>query len=306
MLEKQCDTIVYLGDFFDRCDINAEEATALKRIEWNNLNHHFIIGNHEANTWQLLYTPVDVLNRDNFIIEHEVAKYELDTKTDLYILPYIREDMRKPLTEYLEGFDPSRKNIILSHNDIKGVQYGRFLSEEGFPLTDIERNCDLFINGHIHNLGFLNQRKSILNLGIICGKDFNENAFEHEHCVCIVDTDTLSLDLIENPCGFNFYKLDITSSLDMVRLENLKNNAVVSVRCLDTLLDQVKEKITNLPNIVESRLVIYRDQTPANMEGEEKIIDLSNSNYLDQFTGFIRGHLGEGPVVMHELSEICR
>ena len=44
--ETNCELIVYLGDFFDRAEINSEEISALKEIVWASKPHYFLVGNH--------------------------------------------------------------------------------------------------------------------------------------------------------------------------------------------------------------------------------------------------------------------
>ena len=299
-ISNKCDEVIYLGDFFDRSDLNAEEITALKEVNWNTLPHHFIVGNHESGIHTLVYNSTDVLNKPNFKIEYKVNKYELEN-TDLYILPYFIEDSRKELKEYLKDYSSSKKNIIFSHNDLKGIRYGAFESKEGFSLDEINQYADLFINGHLHNGTWVN--KKILNLGNITGQNFTEDAFNYKHQIAILDTDTLKIDFIENPYAFNFYKIDINSKADLVKVDTLKNNAVVSFKCLDRYVEDLKEKLSTASNICESKTVIHREFTEN--EKEEKV-ELNNSNYLTQFVSFIHDKLGKSDVVEHELGEVCK
>ena len=44
---QNCNTIVCLGDFFDKSELNSEEITALQEIKWANIIHYFLVGNHE-------------------------------------------------------------------------------------------------------------------------------------------------------------------------------------------------------------------------------------------------------------------
>ena len=46
--KQECEGIIYLGDFFDRPDLGAEELTALQEVKWANLKHIFIPGNISA------------------------------------------------------------------------------------------------------------------------------------------------------------------------------------------------------------------------------------------------------------------
>ena len=298
---QNCDKVIYLGDFFDRSDLNAEEISALKTVKWNELPHHFIVGNHESGIHTLVYNSTDVLNKPNFKIEYKPTTYELeDENTDLYILPYFIEDNRKELKDYLKGYDSSKKNIIFSHNDLKGIKYGAFESKEGFSLNEIEECCDLFINGHLHNGTWVT--KKILNLGNITGQNFTEDAFNYKHQIAILDTNTLKIDFIENPYAFNFYKIDINSKSDLNKIDSLKNNAVVSFKCLDKYVEDLKEKLNTTHNICESKTVIHREFE----EKQEEKVELNNSNYLTQFISFIHDKLGKSDVVEHELGEVCK
>ena len=301
---QNCNEIICLGDFFDRSDLTSEEISALKEVNWNtDIVSHFIVGNHESNIASLVYNSTNALNKPNFKIEYKPNKYDIDKYADIYFIPYIIEDDRKELKEYLTDLNPNKKHIIFSHNDIKGIRYGMFESKDGFELTEIENNCDLFINGHLHNGSFLNKKETILNLGNLTGQNFSEDAFNYSHSICILDTETLKLEFFENPFAYNFYKVEINKKIDLHKLDSLKNNAVISIKCLDTCLDDLKEKLTTLPNIVESKTIIYREADES-VEGET--VELGNKDYIKQFSDFIIEKLGSNEIVLHELAEVCK
>ena len=301
--QQECDLIVYLGDFFDRPDITAEEASALKEVKWfDSIPHHFIVGNHEANISSLVYNSTNILKKPNFFIEDIVHKTELED-LDIYWLPYIVEDDRKPLIEYLENYNNEKRHVIFSHNDLKGVQYAQFLSVTGFDLTEIDSCCDLFINGHIHNGSYVDTNKKILNLGNITGQNFNEDAFTYPHLFAILNTETLALEFFENLQALNFYKIKIASKRDLEKLNNLKSNVVISINCDEQYADQVKEKLRQSANIMESRIVIYKNEVS---EESETVVELAAIDYLKQFSTFIIEHLGSDDIVKEELSEVCR
>ena len=297
--DQKCDRVIYLGDFFDRSDLNAEEISALKTVVWNDLPHNFIVGNHESGIHTLVYNSTDVLNKHNFKIEYQPSKLNFDN-VNLYMIPYVIEDNRKELHEYLKDYNKENVNIIFSHNDLKGIKYGAFESKEGFDLKEIEQSCDLFINGHLHNGTWIT--KKILNLGNITGQNFTEDAFNYKHQIAILDTDNLNIEFIENPYAFNFYKIDINSKADLVKIDSLKNNAVVSFKCLDRYVEDLKDKLNNSSNICESKTVIHREFE----EKEEQKVELNNSNYLTQFISFIHDKLGKSDIVEHELGEVCK
>lgn len=93
---NNCDVVICLGDFFDRSDIKSEEATALQEINWVNLPHYFIVGNHEASNKSLTFNSVEVLRKiNNFNIISEPTSLN----NEILLLPYIKESELKSLKE---------------------------------------------------------------------------------------------------------------------------------------------------------------------------------------------------------------
>ena len=301
-LFKDCDEVIYLGDFFDRSDLTAEEITALKEVVWNNKPHHFIVGNHESNISTLFFNSTKALNREDFYIEDKPRKYLTLSNLDIYFLPYIIEDNRKELITYLDK--NSNKKIIFSHNDLKGIRYGAFQSVDGFEISEIEDNCELFINGHLHNGGFVNDKETILNLGNITGQNFSEDAYIYPHYCCTLNTDNLDMQFYENPNALNFYKLEIENEKDFSKLNSLKDNAVLSIKCVEELITDLKELLPTKSNIIESKTIIFRK---AELEDkEDKSSELKTSDYLEQFTQFVFDKLGTNDIIKQELAEICK
>ena len=186
-LEKGCSAIIYLGDFFDKSSLTDKEITASKDILWNNLKHYFIIGNHESGDSGLLFSSTKTLESIDRILISEPKKTDLGN-CELCFLPYITESDRVPLNIYF-GPKTAKPRIILSHNDIAGIQMGPVVSRTGFSIEEIESSCDLFINGHLHNGQAITNK--IINLGNLTGKDFGEDATKYKHNIAILDTDTL-------------------------------------------------------------------------------------------------------------------
>jgi hypothetical protein len=119
----------------------------------------------------------------------------------------------------------------------------------------------------------------------------------------LVDTDTMTYELIENPYAFNFYKIEINTKADLAILNRLSSNAVVSIKCRDTIVAELKELIITLPNIVESRIVITREV--ANGETAEDITDLTVDQYV-KFAECCREKLENNAILEEELSEILK
>src|SRR5574344_2114067 len=127
-----CSFVVCTGDFFDAAVLKAEELTALEDIKWNNLPHMFLVGNHEMGRSDLRYSSAHVFgNIQNASVIDKSCLIQLP-ELDIVLLPYILESDRKPLQEYIKPLNClNNKRIIISHNDIKGIQMGKFESVEG-------------------------------------------------------------------------------------------------------------------------------------------------------------------------------
>ena len=297
--ELRCDYIVSLGDFFDKPDLTSETITACQDIEWSWIQHYHIVGNHDASNSSLVFNSANCLSNDNhrIITEPEVLMLE---DCDICFLPYVTECDRKPLETYFEARYDERPRIILSHNDISGIQLGPVISRTGFSIEEIETNCNLWCNGHLHNGQALTQK--VINLGNCTGKDFGENAFVHSHCIAILDTSTMSLEYIENPYAYNFYKLEISTEADLTILSTLKNNAVISVKCAQHLVEVVRQKIEETSNIIESRVLIVRQYEEA---AETAELDLT-VDHLTRFIECCKANIENSSVLEEELSEICK
>ena len=166
--DKGCDSILCLGDFFDKSHLNASELSALQDIEWSSLPHYFLVGNHEMAEVSLEKSSVHVFKMvpNVTVIEHtDIIK---ENGADIIFIPYTLEENRCEIKDYCEQLGSQNRRLIFSHNDIAGIQFGGYKSQTGFEIEDIKLNCDLFINGHIHNGGWV-EENHILNLGNLTG-----------------------------------------------------------------------------------------------------------------------------------------
>lgn len=303
-VEHKVDCVVYLGDFFDKESLNSMEITALQEIEWNNLPHHFIVGNHESAVNNLEYNSTSVLKKLGFDVIDRPS-FIVTSNTKIHFIPYITEDSRKGLRDYLDT--PYEKNIIFSHNDVAGIQYGGFISKNGFTLDEIFKESTLYINGHLHNQEkfYENNELKLLNLGNITGQNFSEDAFRYKHQIAILDTDTVSIDYITNPHAINFYKIDLEKEDDLSKLSKLQNNVVLSIRCEESLRDDLSKKLEGL----KSRIIAYKETFFKNsdntLDSEKSLPELNSIDHLKQFKEFIINNLGATDVVFQELMEVC-
>ena len=289
---SNCDLIVYLGDFFDKSSLNAPELTALSEICWNYKDHIFLVGNHEMGINNLLYSSayaLDNTGRGSCSIVDEPLSIEA-LNCELCFLPYILEENKESSIKSYFG-ESATKRIIFSHNDISGIQLGKFISKAGFNIEDIESSCNLFINGHLHNEAKITNK--IINLGNLTGQNFSEDGFIYDHHIMILDTDTLTYELLTNPYAINFYK--ITDIEDIYKVKN----AVVTVKTSEENLLTIKQLISNSDSILASRIIVdYTNKT------HDDNYSLLSIDHLNEFRKFVLSELGNSDLIMEELDII--
>lgn len=303
-LNTGCTKVICLGDFFDKENLNSEELSALNEVKWSqNLEHYFLVGNHEMGLNNLTYNSAKVFN----MITHcqTISKPEFLPFSNILFIPYDLKASDRSIKDYFKDGNIPDRLVVLSHNDIKGIQYGKYTSQQGFDLKDIEDNCALFINGHLHNGTYLNERKTILNLGNLTGQNFSENAYQYGHYACVLDLDTLELEFYENPYAFNFYKIDFTNNCTQNQIEDelrkLKNNSVVTVKINEIDTDFVRNCITKCSNIRDNRVIIQPTITERNALKTEDLVKL---DHMKQFYDYILNDLGNNQLVIEELEAI--
>lgn len=302
----KCDYIVSLGDFFDRPDLTSETITACNDIKWSNIMHYSLVGNHDASTSSLVFNSVNSFLADRHQIITEPNALFLDD-CDIFFLPYITECDRKPLDQYFldcnnKPINTGKPRVIFSHNDISGVQMGPVVSRTGFSVEEITNNCDLFINGHLHN--GQNITDKIINLGNLTGKDFGEDASKYSHSVAVLDTKTLQIEYIENPYAYNFYKIQIDTENDLRLLEGLKSQAVVSIKCDSSVVDKTKQRLQELKDkILESRIILIRKFEEAGEDSEELNLTV---DHLARFVDCCKANIEFSTLLEEELCEVCK
>lgn len=304
--EENCDFIICLGDFFDKPELTAEELTALKDIKWSTIPHKFIVGNHEMASNDLTYNSMNALSKIGTVIDK--PDFDVGFGYRLVYLPYVLNSNRKSISDYIsEMYDKElnmwetqeyKSTIILSHNDISGLRYGKYMSTSGFDINDIDNNCDLFINGHLHNQQQVTDK--ILNLGNLTGQNFSEDAEKYSHCAAILDTDTLKINLINNPHALNFYKFDILSESDFYKFDKCKDNSVISIRTYQSLSDKLKVYLSNLNTIINYRLITIPEVIK--IDKSESINQLITTDHIKQFKDYILENIENSTILNDELS----
>lgn len=303
--EKRCEKIIQLGDFFDKAFLSSQELTALKEIKWADIPHIFLCGNHEMGSNDLQYNSLNALNKIGEVITKPTI--DIGFGYEILYLPYILESNRKPLEtiinetaqEYYAGTmitQEAKQRIILSHNDIAGIQYGPILSKQGFTLEEINKNCSLFINGHIHNQEKINEK--VINLGNLTGLNFNEDGLKYKHSAMILDTNTLHYELIDNPYALYFYKLE---SLQKVKDNINRFSKDYSIATIKIKEDENEEARALCDKLFKTYRLLTVFEQVEELDNNTQLLD---TDYIAQFKNYCLQSIGNSDVLKEELSQL--
>lgn len=289
-VERNCDRIVCLGDFFDKSSLSAEEISALSAINWSNIPHIYLVGNHEisrADNTMSSAMAFELLPNSMVVSSPQVEEFQ---DFQLCYLPYILTGKKETLENYLGT--SSKKRVIFSHNDIAGIEYGKYTSEQGFDVSDIIKNCFLFFNGHLHNHSTYS---NLINVGNITGNNFTEDGFKYKHVCLLFDTSTMTYEKIENPYATKFIQLNYPCDL-----ENLPSNSVLLLQCNCDDVSKIKSELEGNNKVLDYKLnVVMSNQKVATFQERKNNID-----YKQVFVDTVYNILGNDNIVKSELEVI--
>ena len=300
---KECEKIIYLGDFFDKPELTAEEISALKEIKWaDGIKHVVLVGNHELGLHNAKYNSAQLFDLLSNFEVIDLPKFDIICGAMYLYLPYIFEEDRKHISDYIDyalrgcSITQEVKGVyVFSHNDMQ-INYAGFMNIDGFTTEDVDKNCTLFINGHLHNGSQFSNKGE--NLGNLTGQNFSENAFEYGHRIMILNTDgqEYTKQYEFNPYAFNFYKVDYDNPKDLSHI--VKSNAVVSFRCQSSKIQELKENIKLCDNIIEYRITSIPNVSEVD---ETKIKELTQVDHIKSFKEYIRSKLDNTEILDSEL-----
>ncbi len=295
-----CEDVISAGDFFDKESLNCEEISALQDVNWSKNHHSFIVGNHESNVSSLEFSSTKFFESIGANVYSTIQRRIINNYVDFYFIPYLTDDRLPKLADII--VDKNKKNVVFAHLDIAGLQYGKYTSQTGMDIKDILENCTLFLDGHLHN-GQTIEKKIVL-IGNLTGQNFNEDALKYEHLaylLTVTDDGAIILDAVENPHAINFYKLTLNEEKDLTILDNLKQNAVVSIICSNNLKETTLNKIYNAPNILEYRLNSIYSSTE--FSSEDSILS-TKVDHIQQFIDLANTKFEASPALSDELMRL--
>lgn len=295
-----CDTILCLGDFFDRANLDAEEITALRDVRFSEgIEHIFLVGNHDAYNMDNSVNISNIfgLSEDFRIIDKPYVIKERGNTGDIELCfwPYNRESEKVDLSQIFGEFNKGTTRYIFSHNDIKGVQYGAAVSTVGIDLQYLTENCTACFNGHIHNGGIVS--RNVTNVGNLTGLNFSEDAFKYKHRCIILDTLTGEAKSITNPYALNFIKMDCKES--SWEETELPDNVVVSASCYIDDVDAVQKWLSE-KNVLSSKVTSVKKD----MNEEDETVSIEKPDHLQMFYKYVMENIGADDITKEEAQKV--
>lgn len=210
--EEGIDTVLHLGDFFDRRKfvnyniLKQAKQEFLKPLEENGIHMHLILGNHDCyhKTSSDLNSPSQVFgDHPNVTVYTEPEVIEIQG-TKIALCPWINSANREQSTDFIKS---TPAPILMGHFEIAGFQVMRGIKMTSGMDKELFRNYDAVFSGHFHhkhrsgNIRYLGSPYQITFAD--CGDRKGFHTFEPT---------TKKLKFIENPYTM-FRKLDYDDSI---------------------------------------------------------------------------------------------
>jgi DNA repair exonuclease SbcCD nuclease subunit len=252
--ENDVDTILHLGDVFDRRKfINFNTLNESKRfffdvLKAKNITMHAILGNHdtfytttnEVNSADLLLPEYDNIR----IYENEPIELEFNS-TRIIMCPWLVKDT---YADSMKKIKESNAHILMGHFDIKGFEVMKgILSEHGIDHREFNQFESVY-SGHYHH------PSKYGNIHYL-GAQYEMNWSDHGEArgFYLLDTETRDLTFVENVNRIHHkidyddtdLTLDEVAALDMSMLDGCFVKLIVKNRTNPYLYDMFMEKLND-------------------------------------------------------------
>lgn len=201
--EHNIDTVVQLGDLFDRRKyINFLSLQKCRNyffdiLKENNIQFHTLLGNHDIfwkESVQVNSTGLLLKDYDNITLYDKPSKLNIGA-VSIDMIPWVcleNED------EVLNFMSESKSDLCFGHFEIAGfAMYRGLIANEGIE-RDIFKNYHLVCSGHYHTRSKNDNIVYVGTPGEITWQDYNDPKGFH-----VFDDQTMELEFIENP--YNIY-----------------------------------------------------------------------------------------------------
>ncbi|AMM44934.1 putative exonuclease [Bacillus phage SP-15] len=248
-LGKDVDAIVDGGDLTDNAFLRAEEISAMSTaLSFNKgIPEYHLLGNHEKLTESSEYHSLSMLGLLPHIKIIDKPQ-RMDINPDVSFLPYSHNPDLSTIRE-LSG------KVLFSHVTVLGsLLTSVFRASHGVDAQFLDDCFDLVLNGHIHSSQWVS--KKVLNFGVMTGVSFGDNYQLHYPSIGILDTDTMKVEVIENPHAIRFKKFECDTIAGLsTYLNGLKpGNYALQVKVPFELRDEARRIVNSDPKVVSSRV----------------------------------------------------
>jgi DNA repair exonuclease SbcCD nuclease subunit len=275
--EEQIDTILILGDVFDRRKYINFDTLDRTRSYWfdeiqkRNITSHYVLGNHDVyfKSTNRISSPALLLrDYDNLFVYEEPTEIDLDGTTVL-LLPWINNENYE---RSMEAIESSNASIVGAHLELRGFEmYRGAVNEHGLSHSTFAKFDSVF-TGHFHHKS---TKDNIHYLGApyeMTWSDYDDPRGFH-----IYETRSQELTFVSNQFTiFNkvFYDDETCSENELIErnyshIENTYVKVVVKNKNNPYLFDLFIDRINSHSPI---QLQVVEDNFNLNLENEEDII----------------------------------
>ena len=286
LLENQIDTVLQLGDLFDRRKyISFYSLDSCKRyffdeLDDNNIRLHTLVGNHD------IYWRESLEVNSSSLVLGEYARVHVHTgpstlqldNTSIDIIPWICPENEKEISEFIHA---SKSDICIGHFEIAGFAMYRGMECHDGLNKDMFNKYEQVLSGHYHTRS---KQENITYVGTpyeMTWQDFSDPKGFH-----VFDTETRKLEFIPNPYTI-FTRIEYDDTKELPNLDvDLQDNFVKLVVVnktdfykFDMFLNKLYSKGCYEIKIIED-MAEFRDGTvdeEINLEDTVSVL----SNYID-------------------------
>lgn len=306
--EHKIDTVIQLGDLFDRRKyINFQSLKRARAYLFDRLNDYktyVLVGNHDTyykNTNDVNSIDLLLKGYDNIIPINEPTEIDFDSNIFM-LVPWICDQNQ---TEALNAIESTRASVVAGHFEIRGFEMQRgMINDEGLDQSAFH-NIELVLSGHFHHKSINNNIQYLGTPYELTWSDFDDQKGFH-----VYDTDTRSLTFIPNPDRM-FYKLfynDQNQPVDYFKQQDMSMLAGKIVKVIIKNKDNpvcFDKYIERLEKAGVADLQVVEDHLNLDLEGDDEIVNEAEDTvtilkkYIDQVDVAVdRKHLNK---LMQEL-----
>ena len=287
------DTILHLGDFFERRKYTQHESIyhAMKcfvePIISRNMTMHLLVGNHDIalRNSNRINSPELFLSqyKDNIKCYANPQTIHIDGRL-VHIVPWINQENFHDVMSFIEQAESS---LLVGHFEITGFKMhpAGSPSESVLPV-DVFRQQELVLSGHFHT------QSKIANIHYIGNPfEFTWADYNDPRGFWILDTETLNMEFIRNPEPMFVmlaYDSDDAKSLKSANIDQYKDKFVkilVLNKSDQKEFDRWLEKFYTCGpfevQVIETTQTLTGDITQEQLEASAKSTDVIISSYCD-------------------------